>query len=80
MTEGWWVISPGGTKFVAYIYDPYFYTFAISEDFTRIWDGTDIYLPIRGSNIPYGFDKTYIQDWDYLTKNGENFEINFNCQ
>ena len=79
-SEGWWVLSPGETATTVNIINPTFYTYANSSDNNWVWEGTDIYQTVRGSQNTYGFERTFIQDWDLIRQGGDYYEINFNCQ
>jgi len=80
ISEGWWVLSPNETASVARTINPTFYTYGQSSDGTWIWEGTDTYQIVRGSTNAYGFDYTYIEDWDLLLQDSSEFSISFLCE
>ena len=54
-TKGWWKLEPNEEAFVAQTHNRYFYIYAVSDDGSASWGGSDYYNNVRDSEKVYGF-------------------------
>lgn len=74
VTDGWWTLQPGESANVANTKNNIFYYYGVTQDNDYVWEGTDTFQKVNGTNKSYGF-----REFDMNMKNWGNFEFRWEC-